>query len=563
VKQCPQCKLVYADATLNYCLDDGTVLVERSADDEPATKIIPSPHETGEDPPQRFRSSGDPADSDPSITQARNKTGSSYLAFAAVIILVLGSAFLGYRYFSSSESENIESIAVMPFVNSSGNPENEYLSDGIAESLINSLSQLPKLKVASRNSAFRYKGKQTDDQAIGKELNVRAILNGDLRQIGEQVVINVRLDDASDGRQIWGEQYQRKLSDILTLQRDIAQEVTGKLRLKLSDADAQQLKKSYTENAEAYQLYLKGNFYAGQYTKEGLAKGIEYYNQAITADPNYALAYAGLAYYYIVQADWYQPANEAMPKARDAAQRALKIDEKVAATHTTLGTVAFWYDWNWKTAEKEFQRAIELDPGDSHARQYYSLFLVCLGRGDEAVDQAKKGQQLEPLSAEVTTFLGVAFVFSRRYDEAISQQLKAVEMEPSNWFAHNWLGRAHAGKGQFDQAIAEYNKADQLQEDLPEVLANLGFAYAQSGNRVEAQKTLDRLEKLSPLQYVPPFNFAVIYAGLGDKDRAIYWLERAYRDRASSIPWIGSDPQFDSLRPDERFRNLLSRVGFP
>jgi serine/threonine-protein kinase len=557
VKQCPQCKLVYADATLNYCLDDGTTLVERTADSEPATRLIPSPHETGEDPTQSFRA----IDHSAATAEVSNRT-KIYLAAAVLAVLVLGGAFFGYRYFSGSESGHIGSIAVMPFVNASGNPENEYLSDGIAESLINSLSQLPNLKVASRNSAFRYKGRQTDDQALGRELDVRAILNGDLKQIGDQLVINVRLDDASDGRQIWGEQFQRKLSDILALQRDIAQEVTAKLRLKLSDADEQQLRKSYTENADAYQFYLKGNFYAGQYTKEGLAKGIEYYNQAITADPNYALAYAGLAYYYIVQADWYQPANESMPKARDAAQRALKIDENVAAAHTSLGTVAFWYDWDWRTAEKEFQRAIELDPGDSHARQYYSLFLVCLGRGDEAVNQAKKGQQLEPLSAEVTTFLGVAFIFSRRYDEAIGQQLKAVEMEPSNWFAHNWLGRAYAGKGQFVQAIAEYNKADQLQDDLPEVLANLGFAHAQSGNRVEALKTLDRLEKLSKIQYVPPFNFAVIYAGLGDKDRAIYWLERAHRDKGSSIPWIASDPQFDSLRSDERFTELCRRVGF-
>jgi TolB-like protein/Flp pilus assembly protein TadD len=582
VKRCPHCHRIEPDDALAFCRADGTPLVRESqesagtlkldaarAPGETDTRLLSqtgAAHggETHDAPAAATTGLGErpTAARTQELSKPKSRRGAVVAFGALLLVAAIAASVYFYTRSRGASTSAINSVAVLPFVNAGNDQNAEYLSDGVAESLMNSLSQLPDLKVASRNSAFRYKGKEQDAQRVGKELGVRAVLTGSVKEIGEQIVISVSLDDAADGHHIWGEQYPRKLADILSVQRDIAQEVTNNLRLKLSNAAERQLKKNYTDNAEAYQLYLKGNFFASQYTKDGLAKGIDYYNRAIAADRNYALAYNGLAYYYIVESDWYSSPNDAMPRAREAARRALAIDETLADAHTSLGVVACWYDWDWVTAEREFRRSIDLDPHDSRTRQYYALFLAVMGRGDEAVEQARKGQQIDPLSPEVNTFLGCVLVFARRYDEAIEQQRKTVEMDSSNWFAHDWFGRAYEGKKQFEQAITEFQKARQ-EQSMPEVLGILGHAYAASGNRAEAQKIIEELHAQSSQSYIPPYDYAVIYAGLGDQDRAFEWLDRASKDRSAYLTWIKADPQMDSLRADARFQDLLQRMNFP
>jgi TolB-like protein/Flp pilus assembly protein TadD len=557
VKQCPQCKLVYADVDLNFCLEDGAVLVERTADSEPATTIIPSPHETSEDPTQTFH----PGDifTDRPRTQSKIKTV-AIVSLAAIGILAAG--FFVYRYFNSSGAGQVESIAVMPFVNESGNADIEYLSDGMTDTLISSLTQLSNLSVKARTSVFRYKGKEIDPKAIGKELNVQAVLTGRVATRADQMVVSLELVDVFTENAIWSQQYTRKQSELVSLQSEIARDVSSKLKSKLSGADREKVSKTYTANSEAYQLYLKGNFYTSQYTKEGLAKGLEYYNQAIALDPNYALAHNGVAYYYIVADDWYLSPKDSMPKAREAAKRALVIDETLADAHTSLAVVLHWYDWDWAAAEKEFQRSIDLNPNDPRTRQYYAWFLSEQGgRDEEAIAEGKKAQQLDPLSPEVNTFLGTVLIFVRKSDQAVEQMRRTIDLDPNYWLAHAFLGRAYEQKGDIGRAITEYQRARQLETSVAEPLALLGRAYALSGKKEEALKAIDELKDLSKRTYVPPFNFAMIYAGLGNKDEAFAYLDRAYDDRSYYVSWLKSDSQMDSLRDDPRFKAMLNRMN--
>ena len=451
----------------------------------------------------------------------------------------------------------------MPFENKSSDADTDYLSDGLAESLIYRLSQLPNLKVSPTSSVFRYKGKATDPQIVAKELGVDSVLTGRIVQRRDNLTISVNLIDTRNGKSLWGEQYERKLSELLATQREIAAEITNKLQLKLSGAGEKVMAKQYTDNNDAYQLYLKGNFYASQYTKESLARGSEYYNQAIAIDPNYALAYNGLAYYYIVADDFYLSPSDSMPKARAAAKRALEIDETLADAHTSLAVVLHWYDWDWAAAEREYQRAIELNPNDPRTRQDYAWFLVQVGRTEQAIAEGKKAQQLDPLSPEVGMFLGQVFNFARRNEEAIEQLRKTVELDPNYWVAHDDLGRAYEQKGDLSQAMTEYQRARQLEKNVPEVLALVGRAHALSGKKAEAQKVIDELKELSKRTYVPPYNFAIIYAGLGDKDEAFAYLNRAYNERSYYLTWLNVDSQLDNLRDDPRFRELVKKVGIP
>jgi TolB-like protein/Tfp pilus assembly protein PilF len=479
-------------------------------------------------------------------------------AVVAAVTAVVVSSFLSKR-----SGKAIESIAVMPFVNESGNADVEYLSDGMTETLITSLAQLPNLNVKPRSSVFRYKGKETNPQTIGKELNVQAILNGRVVQRGQELSLFVELIDAALDKVVWSQRYDRKQSELVTLQSEVARDVSNKLKPKLTGTDEQKVTKKYTANPEAYQLYLKGNFYASQYTKEGLANGIECFNRAIALDPNYALAYNGLAYYYIVMDDCYLSPNDSMPKAREAAKHALEIDGTLADAHTSLAVVLFWYDWNWAAAEKEYQRAIELNPDDARTRQYYAWNLSQLGRMEEAVVEAKKAQQLDPLSAEVNTFLGQVLVNARRNDQAIEQLRKTLGLDPNYWLAHSMLGRAFEQKGDLNQAIQSYQRARQSEENVPELLALVGRAYALSGKKAEAQKVIDELKELSKRAYVSPYTLAIIYAGLGNKDETFAYLNRAYDERSYYLTWLKVDSQMDNMRSDPRFQDLLRRVNLP
>ena len=494
-------------------------------------------------------------------------------ALMALVVLILVGGAIGvsiylyarnYMYARNTKGGPIESIAVLPFEIHSNDAEANYISDGITESIINSLTRLPNLKVIPRSVAFRYKGKMADPQKIGDELRVHAILFGHMEQRGDNLTISVELDDIRDGKQLWGEQYNRKLADLLTVQKDIANEISQRLRLQLTADERRKLVRGSTENPEAYQLYLKGKYYTSKFTKEGMEKGIQYFNQAIATDPNYALPYAGLAQYYIVAVDWFMSPHDSMPRAREAARKALAIDDTLADAHHSRGEVAHFYEWDWTTAEIEFKRAIELNPNDSGPHESYSWLLLDTGRPDEAIAEGKRAVQIDPVSPEANTYLGIDYVFARRYDEAIDQLRKTVELDRNYWYAHNILGRAYEASGKLPEAIAEFQRALELENSVAENWCNLGHAYAQAGQRSEAEKIIARLKKSSQQNYVPPYNMATIYAGLGDKDKAFDWLNRAYDERSDNLVlFIKVDPQMDNLRSDSRFGELLRRIGLP
>ena len=478
-------------------------------------------------------------------------------------VLVLAAVIGAYLYFGRTRRGGaIESIAVLPLVNASNNPDTDYLSDGISESLINSLSQLPGVKVIASTSSLRYKGKEVDPKEVARTLGVEAILTGRVSQRDDNLLINVELIRAEDKTQIWGEQYDRKTTDLLTVQREIAREITSNLRLKLSGSEEGRVTRHYTENPEAYQLYLKGRFYWNKRTGDGARKAIEYFQQAIEIDPNYALAYAGLA-------DAYQLLNlfadaspqEAFTKAKTAAKRALEIDETLAEAHTSLAQALFFYDRNYPEAQREYQRAIQLNPNYATTHQWYGVtYLAKMGRFDEAIAELKRAQELDPLSLPINADFGNTYIQARQYDKAIEQLRKTLEMDQSFYFAHALLGMAYQMKGDFQNAIAEYQQARRLNDD-PFVLALLGNIYAVSGRKDEALKILDQLKQLSTQRFVYAYGIALVYVGLGDKDQAFQWLEKSFQDHEARINRLKVDPLFDSVRSDARYADLIHRIG--
>jgi TolB-like protein/Tfp pilus assembly protein PilF len=485
------------------------------------------------------------------------------VAIVAGVLLIGAVVFVVYTKTRNSTTA-IESIAVLPFENRSNDPEVDYISDGLTESINNSLTHLPNLKVIPHSVAFHYKGKPMDAQKFGDELRVNAVLIGRVALRGDNLTIGVELDDVRNGKQLWGEQYDRKVSDLLAVKSDIAREVSQRLRSQLSGEDQQKLTRGSTENPEAYQLYLKGNYYTSKLTRDGFRKGVDCFNQAIAADPNYGLAYAGLAFNYFNSEDWFIPPHEAGPKAREAAQKALAIDPTLGDAHLALATIAQWYDWDWATAEREFKQAIELKPNDPRPHDFYSWFLSPMGRHEEALAEAKRAQQLDPVSPEANIFLGSVLVFARQYDRAIPQLMSAIELDRSYWFGYYFLGRAYEQKGRIPEAIETFQRAIDLEKDQAENWANLGHAYAISGKKAEALKIIDQLKELSATSYIAPYNVAAIHAGLGNKDEAFAALDRAYNERSALLAlYLTNDPRMDSLRSDPRFAELVRRIGLP
>jgi len=484
-----------------------------------------------------------------------------YTGAVAFVVLLVFAVF----YFSTDHSQKIESIAVLPFVNASGNAEIEYLSDGMTETLITSLSQLPKLNVKARSSVFRYKDKETNPHIIGQELNVQAILNGRIVQRGEQLTLSLELVNVQTENVIWSEQYNRKQADLVALQNEIARDVSSKLKTKLSGADIAELTRTYTANPEAYELYLKGKYYANQYTEEGIRRSIDRFNQAIAIDPDYSSAHSGLAYSYILLDDWFESPHECAPKARDAAKKALAINETDVDAHVVLGIVAHWYDWDWAAAEREFKRSLELNPQNSESYIYYAWFLSAMQRHEEAFATSRQGLQIDPLFSGTNFSMASTLIFSHRWDDAIAHLHKAIELDPNYWFHHSYLGRAYEQKGMMPEAIAEFKLALELDRQQSENWAGLGHAYAVSGKKTEAQKMIDDLMKRSSEDnYVAAYNIAVIYVGLGDRDKAFAWLERAYADRSYYLPvYLTTDARLDSLHSDPRFKDLVRRIGLP
>jgi len=575
MKRCPQCNRVESDEALSFCRIDGTPLVNDSSsfDDEAGTvRLDPTSTEASttilgqttnaRDP----RSTGPPTVLSAQPTATTGSIGNSKLRGKKVWIVVLVTAMVAaisavvvYSVRSKNTHTIIQSIAVMPFVNASRNSDVEYLSDGMTETLISSLSQLPNLNVKPRSSVFRYKGKETDPQTVAKELNVEAVLNGRVVQRGQEIDLFVELVDGVLNKVVWSQQYHRKQTDLVSLQTDVARDISTRLKTKLSGADAAKVTKTYTTNPEAYQFYLKGNFYRTKYTEDGYKKGIEYYEKAIAIDPNYALAYHGIAAAYDFANGWYLSPKESEPKAKAASLKALELDDGLAETHYLLGKILFWYEWDWATAEREWKRANELDP--SYPSDY-PPYLAAVGRLEEAVKAQEVVHQRFPLDLNVNLDFASILLSAGRYDQSIEQTRKALELDPNFWWSYQNLGLAYERKKQYPEAIAALERA-RLADDNPSNLGYLGYVYGTAGKKAEAQKALEELKELSKKRYVSPYNFACIYAGLNDKDQAFEWLERTYQERAFFMTQLKVDTVLDNLRPDPRFKDLLKRMNLP
>jgi len=468
-----------------------------------------------------------------------------------------------YRWWVNKSARTITSLAVMPFGNVGGDSNTEYLSDGLTESLIDRLSRLPNLKVMSRSAVFRYKGQNVDAKQAAHALNVEAILTGQVTQRGNDLSINIELVDGRDDSHIWGAHYDRKLDDILTVQQDMMREISQRLSVELT-GEKQNLIQRSTRNPEAYQLYLRGRYFWNKRTEDGLRKSIEYYEQATKLDPNYALAYVGISDSYGMTTTTLGtfPPSEAGSKAKEAALRALEIDDTLAEAHISLGHVKMFFDWDWPAAEHEFKRGIELNPTYAEAHHIYAHYLMARRRVSEAFDESQKYLQLDTLNVAAYNHLGWHYLYARQNDQALAQLRKTAEMDPNFLGMLLYFGWVYEQKRMYPEAIAAFQQAVS-HSTIPLMLASLGHAYAIAGRRDEAKKMLLRLDDLSRQRYVSAYDKAIIYVGLGEIDQSLEWLQRAYQERSQFMIYLDTDPRLDSLRTDERFQNLLRRMNFP
>jgi eukaryotic-like serine/threonine-protein kinase len=460
--------------------------------------------------------------------------------------------------------DTIDSIAVLPFENVNADPNAEYFSEGITESLIASLSQLPKLRVMARSTVFRYRGQVLDPQKVGRDLNVRTVLTGRVVQQKDALIIGTELVDVPNGWRLWGERYNRKLADIFAIQEEIANEISEKLRLSLTCEDKKRLTKSYTQNTEAYQFYLKGRHHWKRWTEEGFYKAIGYFQQAVEKDPSYALAYVGAAESYVLLG-WnsFLPPKDAFPKGKAAALTALQLDPDLGEAHTPLAAALWLHDWQWPEAQKEFKRSLELNPTYPVANHWHAEYMMTMGRHAEAIAQMKNSQELDPLSLIINVAIGWAYYLERRYDEALEQLLRTVELDP-NFPVTNWaLGLLYRTMGRCELAITEGEKGVNLSGGSPLMRAALAHSYGKAGRTKEALQILDDLTKLAKQKYVAPHFFAGIHIGLGENDRAVGYLEKSYEEHSHWLVYLHIDPSMDDLRDDPRFQNLLRRVGLP
>ncbi len=479
------------------------------------------------------------------------------VGLGALVLVVLT---LGYIYWKTFSKPTINSVAILPFANDSNDPNADYLSDGITESIINSLSQLPALKVMSRNASFRFKDRNLDPQKAGHELQVGAVLTGRLVKLGDRLIIKTELINVSDGSQLWGAEYDSSLADILSVQDEVSRKISQSLRLRLTGEDEEKLAKRYTKDAEAYQLYLKGRYFWNKRDEEGFRNGIGYFKQAEEKDPSYALAYSGLADSYALLCDIgvAAPIDE-MPKAKAAAQRAVDRDSALAEAYTSRAFVKLSYDWDWLGAEADFRRALQLNPKYPTAHQWYASYLMQMGKFDRAKEEIKEANNLDPLSPIISSNAGLYSYYEHNYDEAINKYKQTLQIEPDFWVAQHYLALAHVQKGMYTDAIAELRSLikvsltepvpDKVIETETEAAASLGFAYGMAGKRAEAQAILEKLQALSQRRYVSGLYFAIVYAGLKENDRAIEYLNKAFESRHPGLVLIRTEPMFDSFEP--------------
>ena len=560
MKTCPKCSREY-DLSMSFCLDDGAELLYGPAsvtESEPATAILSDDRISSEQATRTFDSDPVTAVSAVGRTAPIASTRNSVIAGVVGVVLVTALGLGGYLYYGRGSGKQIDSIAVMPFVNESGNADVEYLSDGMTETLINSLSQVPNLSVKARSSVFRYKGKEFDPKKIAAELNVQAILTGRIVQRGEQMTLNLELINAQTENILWGNKYERKSSDLVSLQREIARDVSGKLKSKLSRAEEAKVTKTHTADPEALQQYLQGQFYRYKGGRNNVLRATDYFNKAIEIDPNYALAYAGLASNYSSYGLYnIAPPTDYTPKAKAAATRALELDDSLAEAHVALGKSGA------DNAEQEFRRAIELNPSYAEAHDALCTFLTYQKRFDDAITEGKKAQELDPSSSIVTTNLGRTYAFARRPDEAIEMFRRAHEMEPTLFVPLGYLGFAQTLKGQYTEAITTFRKAIEVSDGSPNAKSHLAYALAKAGQRDEALKLVDELKRQAAHEHIASFHFAVPYIGLGDKDEAFFWLGKGIAEHSIGFDELNVHPWFDDLRSDPRFEALLKRLNLP
>ncbi len=603
MKRCPACGRDYYDDSLSYCLDDGSELLFGPAKseppvpqasaygslsepgaaatgfpDEPQTAILSKPgavatgSHSEEATTQAFihttaaeaRGSLDSRSERPSLSANRTakprKSFDKRLILVPLVLAVIVGGYFGYRYFQQDASGQINSIAVLPFVNPTGNTDSEYLSDGLAESLIYRLSQLPDLKVSPTSSVFRYKGKEADPQAVAKELGVDSVMTGRITQRGDNLNISVNLVDTRNGKSLWGEQYERKMSELLATQREITAEITNKLQLKLS-GNEKGLAKNYTDSNEAYQLYLKGRYFWNKRTGESLKQAVELFDQAVAKDPNFALAYSGLAESYSLYPNYSVALPlDSMPKAKEAALKAIELDDLLAEPHVALGIYYADFAWNQPKAEQEFRRAIELNPNYATAHQQFGVeCLTAMGRFDEAIAEGKRAVELDPLSPIISADFGNIYFRARRIDEALIQLERARDLDP-NFFVTQWyLGMVYQAKGRLEESIAAFRKSVELSNN-PWSRALLIRALAKAGKQDEAVKILGELRSDADRRVVSSASLAMAYGGVGDKDKAFFYLEKEVNERNSRPPLFANYAIWDDLRDDPRFTALVKKV---
>jgi len=561
---------------MSYCLDDGSELLFGPASgsgsgDEPATAILSVPPaiaggltgatDNSELKTSIFHPPATAGGSDSAELGISTRRYAKPLIAVVLAVVVLAGGFFGYRYFNPPGTDQINSIAVLPFENRGGNADSEYLSDGLAESLIYRLSQLPDLKVSPTSSVFRYKGKETDPQVVAKELGVDSVMTGRITERGENLTISVNLVDTRNGKSLWGEQYERKLSELLTTQREIVAEIVSKLQLKLSGESEQKLAKKYTNNDEAYQLYLRGQYHLARRSKDDLLKAIDFYEQAIKLDPNFALAYVGMSYAYSSgSGNDFLPFSyeEGISRAKNAAVRATEIDSNLAEAHSAMGT-ALRFEWKWPEAEVALKKALEIDPNNASAHYFYGLYLQSVGRVGDAVREIKTAVDLEPMSLIMQANLAGAYLFNRQSELGLDQAKKTFDLDPNFISGRFWLVYAYCVNKKYAEAIelVESGPQDEVSQRLLSRFS--GYAYAKSGRRSEAEAVLAKYS--SDSAYDGAYA-AMIYGALGEKDKAFADLEKGLA-RKKDVSRTKVDPLFDDLRDDPRFAELLKRMGLP
>jgi TolB-like protein/DNA-binding winged helix-turn-helix (wHTH) protein/Tfp pilus assembly protein PilF len=482
-------------------------------------------------------------------------------ALLALSLVVVFFSFARY-WRGRSAANSIRSLAVLPFENFSGDPNQEYFVDGMTDELTTNLAKIKSLRVISRTSAMKYKNVRTPLAEIARTLRVDAVVEGSIVRSGDKLRITAQLIDARTDRHLWAENYNRDLRDVVAVQDEVARRIAQEIRATVTPEEKAQLTSQRQVNPEAYEAYLRGRYFWNKRTEEAVRKAIPYFEQSMSKDPNYPLAHDGLADCWL-SLGWYGyvPAKEAFPRARAAAMRALELDDSLAEAHTSLAFASMNYDWDWSTAEREFRKAIELNPNYANAHHWYGDYLSAVGRHEQAIAESRRALELDPLSPIINAWFGWRYFFARQYDLAIEQYLKTLEMDPAFVPAHLVLGQGYEQKSMPEKAIDELKKAVSLSGGSSLYVSSLAHAYAIAGRRSEAEVLLRQMNERAQHTYVPSFHIAIIYAGLGQKDQALVWLEKGYQERSTWMVWLKVDPRLDVLRSDPRFKDLLRRVG--